>query len=53
LAEMSYFEQRTLKMSSEFTGLVDGNRYCSLQPDDEYWLSPMDGYLVITVEAPE
>lgn len=44
--------ERYLKISEEITGLIDGHRYCSLQPDDEYWTTPMDGFLVVTVEVP-
>lgn len=42
---------RYLKLSEEIE-LIDAHRYCSLQPDDEYWLSLMDGYIVVTTIAP-
>jgi hypothetical protein len=44
-------EHRTLKRTSAdiSSSLTDGNRYCSLQPDDMCWLIPLDGYLAMTV----
>lgn len=44
-------QHRTMKRTPDDISqyLVDGNRYCNLQPDDQFWLFPIDAFLVCTI----